>query len=944
MNLSAGVRAAELLERDAELRALDDALGGARRGRGSAVLVEGHAGTGKSRLLAEAAARAERADMQVLRARGEDAEREFAFGIALQLFEHRVRTAEPDERERLLSGAAGLAGPLLGGAATVEDAQGVFSIMYGLYWLTQGLADGRPLLIAVDDAQWADLPTLRLLAYLSNRLDDLRIALVVAYRPSEDPSGATPVSALAPRGARRLMLGPLSRAGAAQLVRDRIPGASDAFCTACADVTAGNPFYLDELLRTVEAESVPATDDGVAQVSALAPETVSQSILLRLSRLSPEAAALAQAVAVLGEASLCDAAALAQLDADAAVPVAAALAGVGVLADREPLSFSHPIVRGVVYADAPEAQRGRMQLRAAELLRADAPAERVAAHLLAAPPAHEPWVVEPLRVAAAHALARGAPESAVRYLRRALDEPPPPEARADVLVQLGSAEAAAAMPGAVERLQEALALHDDPLARARVRLVLGRALSAQGRFADAGAAFEQGAAEARGRDADLVADLEAGYLGVARLDPALYAIAAERMERLVAQPPVEDHPAQRPVLADIALGRAWAGSSAAEVLPLAERAWADGALLAEQGPDGHPVYVLTGALAAIDELDRELEVLDVTLLEARARGSVMAVATASYCRSIPLLFQARIPESLADAEQALGAEREGWEMFLPTARGFYAIGLMERGDPDAAERALGDLREPERWHESLTYAPYLDARSQLHLARRRPREALADAVAAGRLLEEAFVGVMGRGVVQWRCAAALAADALGEHDRARALCDEELELARAGDRAREIGAALRTAGLLARDERRLELLAEATHTLERSQSVLELLRALVDLGAALRRAGQRQAARRPLERALDVASSRGATALAQRAREELLATGARPRRTALRGVDSLTPSELRVARLAADGLRNREIAEALFVTGKTVDYHLRHVYQKLGGGREGLAEALAAKH
>jgi DNA-binding CsgD family transcriptional regulator len=945
MNLLAGVRAAELLERDAELRALGDALAGARRGRGSAVLVEGHAGTGKSRLLDEAAARAELADMQVLRARGEDAEREFAFGVALQLFEHRVRSAEPDERARLLSGAAGLAGPVLGGAATVEDAQGVFSIIYGLYWLTQGLADGRPLLLVVDDAQWADLPSLRLLAYLSHRLDDLPTALVVAYRPGDDPSGTTAVSALAPRGARTLALGPLSPGGAAQLVRDRVPGASAGFCAACAEVTAGNPFYLDELLRTVDAEDVPATDEGIAQVSGLAPETVSQSILLRLSRLPSDAAALAQAVAVLGEASLSDAAALARLDADAAASMAAPLAGAGVLSDREPLSFSHPIVRGVVYADAPEARRGRMQLRAAELLSAaDAPAERVAAHLLAAPPAHEPWVVEPLRAAAAHALASGAAESAVRYLRRALDEPPPHEARADVLLELGSAEAAAAKPEAVERLQEALALRDDPLARARVRLVLGRALSALGRLVEAGAVFEQGAAEARGRDADLVADLEAGYLAVARLDPALYAIAAGRMERLVAQPPDEDRPAQRPVLADIALSRAWAGASAAEVLPLAERAWANGALLAEQGPDGHPVYILTGALAAIDELDRELDALDAALREARARGSVMAVATASYCRSIPLLYQARIPEALADAEQALAAEREGWEMFLPTARGFYAFGLMERGELDAAERALGELREPERWVESLTYAPYLDARARLHLARRRPREALADAVAAGRLLEETFGGVLGRGVVQWRCAAALAADALGEHDRARTLCAEELELARAGDRTREIGGALRTAGIVARDERRLELFAEAVDTLERSESVLELVRALVDRGAALRRAGRRQASRQPLERALDLASSRGATALAQRAREELLATGARPRRAALRGVESLTPSELRVARLAADGLRNREIAEALFVTGKTVDYHLRHVYQKLGGGRERLADALAAKH
>lgn len=199
-----------------------------------------------------------------------------------------------------------------------------------------------------------------------------------------------------------------------------------------------------------------------------------------------------------------------------------------------------------------------------------------------------------------------------------------------------------------------------------------------------------------------------------------------------------------------------------------------------------------------------------------------------------------------------------------------------------------------------------------------------------------------RGFCWWRSTAALAAAAVGERAEAERLCAEELELVRAGGLPREIGIALRTAGLLERDERQIALLAEAVATLEHSQCTLELIRALVDLGAAVRRAGRRHDAREPLERALDLASARGATALSERAREELLAAGARPRRAALRGVDSLTPSELRVARLAAEGLRNREIAEALFVTGKTVDYHLHHVYQKLDTTRDGLAGALAA--
>jgi DNA-binding CsgD family transcriptional regulator len=616
------------------------------------------------------------------------------------------------------------------------------------------------------------------------------------------------------------------------------------------------------------------------------------------------------------------------------------LARTGVLADRELLACSHPIVRATVLEDASPVERGRMQLRAAELLLAvGAPVERVSAHLLAAPPARESWVVEPLRLAAEAALSKGAPASAVRYLRRALEEPPPHDVEADVLVELGQAETLAAEPEAPERFRAALPLRDDRLWRARVQLMLGRALTTQGRFADAASAFADGEVEARGGDAKLLTELEAGFLGVARLDTALLPAATERLQRLLHQPPHEDAPAQRQVLAELALSRAWAGAPPAEVLPLAQRAWAGGALLDEQGPEAHSVYLVTGALQSIDELALNVEVLEAALQEARKRGSVMAVATASYCRCFPFYYMARIPEVLADAELAVRSERDGWGMFLPTARAFWAMALLERGELDSAERAL-ELEEPERWVDTLPYSAFLDARARLRLLQRRPDEALRDALAAGRLLDDVHGSALG--IVQWRCAAAAAAMAAGDRARAASLCAEDLEFARAGERARETGAALRVAAQLEAGERRIDLLAEAVETLERSQSVLELLRALVDLGAAVRRAGRRQEAREPLKRALDLASARGATSLAERAREELLATGARPRRAALRGVDSLTPSELRVARLAADGLRNREIAEALFVTRKTVDYHLHHVYQKLEVGRDGLSETLAA--
>jgi DNA-binding CsgD family transcriptional regulator len=917
-------------------------LAAAREGRGGLIIFEGNAGKGKSRLLAEAAALARDAGMGVLQARGDEAEREFPFGVALRLLEPPLHRADAAEEVELFGGAAELARPLLeAGLPASRGPRGFefFSLAHGLYWVTHNLAETRPLLVLVDDLHWADTPSLRFLGYLARRIGDLPIALVTARRLGEQPRGDVPFP---PADARPLRLKPLSGGAVARLVRLRLPDATDAFCTACARATAGNPFLLEELLRTAVAEELPPTDEGAAEVRVLAPDAVSRFVLLRLSRFAPEAVRLARAAAVLGEAPVADAARLAGVHADKAPALAAKLVDAGILADRELLAFSHPIVREAVHADIAQPERAALHLRAAGLLRAaGAPPERVSAHLLAAPPSRDPGVVEPLRVAAGNALAEGAPESAVRYLRRAFEEPPPPEVLADVLMELGEAEAAAAAAEAPERFRAAIAVRDDPLWRARVQLLLGRALSAQGRFVEAAEAFELGEANARGRDPDLLVELEAGYLAVARLDPTLQPSASERIERLLRQPPTEDTPAQRPVLADVALSRAWAGAPAGEVLPLAIRAWAGGALLAEQGPDAHSVYLLTGALFAIDALQLDLEVLGAALREAQRRGSVMAVATASYCRCVPLYFMARIPEALADVEQAVRSEQDGWAMFLPTARGYWALALLDRGDLDGAERAL-QLREPERWQESAIYAPYLDARAQLRLTQRRPKEALADALETGRLLEGTPGAVRGRGVLQWRCTAALAAAASGERDQAAHLCEEELEIAQAGARAREIGVTLRTAAVLEEGERKIQLLVEAVETLEHSQSVLELLRALVELGAALRRAGRRQEARPPLERALDVASSRGATALAARARDELLASGARPRRTALRGVAALTPSELRVARLAGEGLRNREIAEALFVSRKTVDYHLHHVYQKLGTTREGLAETLAA--
>jgi len=252
---------------------------------------------------------------------------------------------------------------------------------------------------------------------------------------------------------------------------------------------------------------------------------------------------------------------------------------------------------------------------------------------------------------------------------------------------------------------------------------------------------------------------------------------------------------------------------------------------------------------------------------------------------------------------------------------------VERGDLAAARDALALTGNPEQGSMELPIA--LFARARLALAEGNPAEALRAAELAGELLGTGF-DMDHPGFVPWRRTAALAAVALGEHDRARQQADAMLERARWTGVGRAIALALRTQAALTDGENRHRLLADALDALAASPSALERTHILVELGASARRAGLRADAERRLREGLQLAGAMGAAPLVEAARYELRALGLRPRRSAVTGPDSLTPTERRVAELAASGLTNRQAAEALFVTVKTVETHLARVYQKLG--------------
>ena len=248
-----------LLERERELGALSDLLAAAERGHGGLVQVEGPPGVGKSALIEHVAALARERGLPVLRARGHELERAYGWGVARSLLEAAA------QRDDLLAGPAAPARTILdpgaeSAAAPVSDPG--FAILHALYWLVVRLAEAGPLLVAIDDAQWADEPSLRFLIYLAGRVSEHPIALIVAARAGEAGEGEL-LTQLA--GAPRVLTLPsLGAAGVAELVRERLPEADDELCRRCFGLTAGNPLQLRVLLAAIEQQPRPADAAALA--------------------------------------------------------------------------------------------------------------------------------------------------------------------------------------------------------------------------------------------------------------------------------------------------------------------------------------------------------------------------------------------------------------------------------------------------------------------------------------------------------------------------------------------------------------------------------------------------------------------------------------------------------------------------------------------------------
>jgi DNA-binding CsgD family transcriptional regulator len=928
-------RAHALFERESELTELAALLDSARGGRGGLVVVEGPAGIGKTRLLGAVRDAAGERGVESLAARGGELERELPFGVVRQLFERRLHRAAARERERLLEGPAGLSSSVLLNGAGDGGAGGVggrsHAVLHGLYWLTSNLAERGPLLLCVDDAHWADAASLGFLHYLARRVDDLPLLLVVTLRPADAGSQGEPVARL--RGeplATVLRPAPLSRGAVSDLVRARLgAAAAPEFCEACHTATRGNPFLAHELLGELEAVGIPPSAGEAPKVSRLVPDAVARQALGRLARLPAEATALARAVALLGsDVELRLAGRLAGLDYRAAADAADALARAELLRPGVALEFAHPLLREAIYADLAVGERSRAHTRAARLLHEGGAArDRVAAQLLAGPPVGEEWALGALRAAASDALARGAPASAAAYLRRALEEPLTADQRRTVLHELGSAEVQAWGPDGTHHLRAALDLSDDGDEHAGLARELALALVQYLRQPDAVGVLTGELNGAGGVGPELRLQLEADLASTLLfgMDEALTELDA-RLDRAAGGASPETAPG-RGLLAALAWRLVQRGESAADAAAIAGQVL-DHGLLEDVGPGSTTYFSAIMALACSGALEHARRHVDEALRRSQGSGFALGVALNFNLLSWIAHRRGAIAEAEATAADSLRVIREhDIPLGHPAAISSLVEALVAIGDRRSAWQELERDHFTGELPDIFTSAFLLESRGRLRALGGDHVGAVADLRGAGERFRR--WGVTGPEPSGWRAYAAEQLAVLGRHDEAAQLAGEELELAGRFGAPRPLGRALRVTGLVAGATAGVQSLRDAIDVLEPSPARLELAQAHFELGSALRRRGEREASRDPLRRAMQIAHECGARALEERAHQELLASGARPRRRQVSGVDALTPSERRVAGLAAEGLSNREIAQSLFVSLKTVEMHLSRAYRKL---------------
>ena len=641
----------ELLERERELAAVEKLL----ERRSGVLTIEAGVGIGKTSLVQAACRRAQELDFDVLTACGSELEADFAFGVVRQLFERRLTATRGDERATLTVGPAAAVRPLLLGEPVIGSAGDTsFAVLHGLYWLAANLSVARPLLLAIDDAHWADESSLRWLTYLARRLEGLSLALLVALRPAA-PAFASPML-LALRAEAQTVLRPalLSKNAVGALVHTMVSRSNDGLCEAVWSASGGNPLYVADLLGALELDNGHPAQIDPANLLVGGLEGIGLRVIARVRRVEPAALRLAQALAVLGvDRALRHAAAMADVGMTEATRLATVLVRLEVLAEDEPPRFIHPVVRDALEMSLSGDARDAAHRSAARVLHADrASAGQIAAHLAFVRPAGDEWVLARLDQAAQEAIDNGAPQVAADLLNRALAEPPLASQRIGLLRRTARAEIGAGREAALVHLEEALQLSADPGERTAIALEVAEAYAALFRWVDAVDAIERGLAELGDADRTLAVRLE-GELVICGLHDARRASRVKPvLERYGAPSPAATH---AEALAARGMAMVLAGRAAEEAAVPLESALSRAAAELENWDTR---AALLWSLVTAERFRTVETALEPMVAEVQRSGSARGFVAVYSTMALLKLRLGELPEADAAARVALHVLRE----------------------------------------------------------------------------------------------------------------------------------------------------------------------------------------------------------------------------------------------------------------------------------------------
>ena len=893
---------------------LDGLLADVRRGEGRSLLLRGEAGIGKTALLQYVIESA--LEMTVLRAVGVESEMELAYASLHQLcgpiLDRLPRLPEPQrEALEIVFGVAGGAAP------------DRFMVGLGVLSLLSEVAEERPLLCVVDDAQWLDQASAVTLAFVARRLLGEPVGIVFAARqPGQELQD---VSALEVNGLRngdaRALLGTVVRFILDERVRERIIAE-----------THGNPLALLELPRGLTASEL-AVGFGLADAQALSGR-IEESFIRRLEALSEDARRLlllAAAEPIGDPVLLWRAAQLLEIEPGAADRAESE----GLLAIGERVIFRHPLVRSAVYRSATIGDRRAVHLALAEVTDRELDPDRRAWHLAAAATGPDEEIAAELARSAGRARARGGVAAAAALLRRSVALTRDPGRRAERALAAAQAHLqAGAFDAALQLLSSAEAGSLDELGRARVDLLRGQIAFASNFGGEAPPLLLNAAKRIEPLDVALARETYLDAWGAAYFAGQIARVGDVREVSAAARSAPQCTSGQRPadlLLHGLAVLATEGRAAAASELSRAARVFADGEIPAAEGLR----WAWLARIPAIMLWDEERwhQILVRQLQSVRDAG--LLVHLPIYLQSLAIFTIWRGDFATAASLIAEGdaiAEATGTRYarvaaaFLAGLRGKEVDGraLIEIELSQASAVGQGTAIQWCRWVSAALYNGL-----------GRYEKALAEAQQASQEAPELYVSA-------WALVEVVEAAARTGKTRVAGEALERLaEAASIGDSDWGLGVLARSRGVLSEGDHAESSYREAIERLTRTGLRPELGRAHLLYGEWLRRENRRLDAREQLRIAHDIFTTIGMEAFAERTRTELQATGEHVRAHTVETRDDLTAQERQIAELAGAGMSNPEIGARLFLSPRTVEWHLRHVFTKLGiRSRRELANAL----